>query len=601
VNRGIVAVTIVTSLFGACAGEEPLRIGTKNFAEQRILGALLQQLLAAAQQPVRPPIDCGGTFDCHQALRSGRIDLLVEYTGTGWLHLRGRRDQPQRSLPRLRHAYREIGLEWLEPLGFDNGYLLVMPTHRAVAQQLRTISDLSKIAGGLRLACPADFVRRPRDGLASLLEHHGLRQRAAPLVLEQPAERLQAVEEGRADVAVLFGTDGALAARSLAVLEDSLAFFPPYRAVIVVRAASLKRHRGLKRALQPLAGKIETETMRRANYEVQVEGRSPSSVAARLLRREKLIGSAAPRAERVPEVLLAAGQASSRSFTSVAVRAVRAAWPDRPVRVERVRDPAAALAEGTAALAVVDAASFFRPRRKGFRRRRELEAAVVVGRRLIHVLRRHDEGRGLEGRLGLGEMPAGEQRLLRELLATRGLDARTFPSRAALIEALDRKTIDAALLLSPSGEALVARFLSDARRTLAQLQPAASDPPYLRVARIPGETYRGQPLPVETLSEQMVLAAPAPQHGRATQPAGPFAALGVRSPPLTPARLAAMARGAGIAEVPDPVLPSIWNRGALPAGQPPATRIVDRVINVLAIAFAAWLLLLVFRRPDASP
>ncbi len=61
-----------------------IRIGTKNFTEQIILGELLTQLIEARSEiPVEQKQNLGGTFVCFKALQTGDLDLYVEYTGTG--------------------------------------------------------------------------------------------------------------------------------------------------------------------------------------------------------------------------------------------------------------------------------------------------------------------------------------------------------------------------------------------------------------------------------------------------------------------------------------------------------------------------------------
>lgn len=60
-----------------------VRIGTKNFTEQLILGELMAQLIEAhTDLRVERKFNLGGTVICHQALVRGDIDLYPEYTGT---------------------------------------------------------------------------------------------------------------------------------------------------------------------------------------------------------------------------------------------------------------------------------------------------------------------------------------------------------------------------------------------------------------------------------------------------------------------------------------------------------------------------------------
>ena len=72
----------------------PIRVGSKNFTEQILLGELLAQTLEARGVEVER-LNLGGTFICDRAIRSGDIDVYVEYTGTAY------RDLPTAARQRL--------------------------------------------------------------------------------------------------------------------------------------------------------------------------------------------------------------------------------------------------------------------------------------------------------------------------------------------------------------------------------------------------------------------------------------------------------------------------------------------------------------------
>ncbi len=59
-------------------------MGSKNFAESRLLGEMFAQLLEARTDlAVERRLGLAGTQVCFEALRTGAIDLYPEYTGTG--------------------------------------------------------------------------------------------------------------------------------------------------------------------------------------------------------------------------------------------------------------------------------------------------------------------------------------------------------------------------------------------------------------------------------------------------------------------------------------------------------------------------------------
>ena len=58
-------------------------VGSKNFTEQVILGELVAQAhRGRRRRVVDRKLNLGGTFVCDRALRSGDLDVYVEYTGT---------------------------------------------------------------------------------------------------------------------------------------------------------------------------------------------------------------------------------------------------------------------------------------------------------------------------------------------------------------------------------------------------------------------------------------------------------------------------------------------------------------------------------------
>ncbi len=91
---------------------QQIRVGSKNFTEQVILGEIIAQHLEhRLHTPVTRRLNLGGTLLADQALRSGEIDLYPEYTGTA---LAAILKQPVSSnsaevLARVRSAYLRAG------------------------------------------------------------------------------------------------------------------------------------------------------------------------------------------------------------------------------------------------------------------------------------------------------------------------------------------------------------------------------------------------------------------------------------------------------------------------------------------------------------
>ena len=87
-----------------------------------------------------------------------------------------------------------------------------------------------------------------------------------------------AVSEGHVDVVSAFSSDGRIVAFDLMVLEDPLAAFPPYDAVMLLSRSGAEKP-ALVNALAPLVGRLDDTMMREANRRVDLDRRPVAEVA----------------------------------------------------------------------------------------------------------------------------------------------------------------------------------------------------------------------------------------------------------------------------------------------------------------------------------
>lgn len=286
-------------LHAGCAPKgEVIVIGSKNFSEQVLLAELVAQHLEARMGvPVERKVNLGGTLICHQALRAGKIDLYVEYTGTALTAILDQKPSgdPAEVYRRVKEAYaQQFDLEWTEPLGFNNTFAIVVRGEDARRLGLKTISDAAAHAPEWRAGFGYEFMERP-DGFAGLARTYGLQFGQPPRTMELGL-LYRALKEKQVDFVAGNSTDGVIAALDLVVLEDDRKYFPPYEAAPVVRRATLARHPELRGALAELGGKIDEEEMRRMNAAVDGEKRDPKEVAREFLAAE--LSTAAARGGR---------------------------------------------------------------------------------------------------------------------------------------------------------------------------------------------------------------------------------------------------------------------------------------------------------------
>lgn len=267
-----------------------VHIGAKNFTEQFILGELMARLIEERTSlDVRRHPNLGGTMICHGALQNGEIDLYPEYTGTGLTAVLGLGavSDAARALELVREEYsRRFQVEWLEPFGFNNTYAITVRADDAEANGWRTIADLRSRAETLAAGFTAEFSERP-DGYPGLRERYGFRFGSVKDL--DPALMYEAIANGEVDVICAFATDGRIATHNLVPLADDLGFFPPYQAAPVVRQDALRAFPELRRALAPLAGLLDDETMQRLNFQVDDEKSGPRAVAEAFLRERGLL------------------------------------------------------------------------------------------------------------------------------------------------------------------------------------------------------------------------------------------------------------------------------------------------------------------------
>ncbi|NQW38593.1 MAG: glycine/betaine ABC transporter substrate-binding protein, partial [Cyanobacteria bacterium] len=261
-------------------------IGAKGFTEQQLLGELLaQEIEEHTSLQVRREFSLGSTFLCHEAVRQGRVDGYVEYTGTAWSVILKQPSGPGASdraslWNRARRLYAErYGLRMFPSLGFENTFAILI--RRAQGQQLglRTISQAVLPARRWRAAFGYEFLNRG-DGYPGLASRYGLRFAAPPTAMDLGLT-YRALADGRVDLIAGDSTSGLIPALKLQVLLDDRHYFPSYDAVPVFNAASLERHPELVPVLENLAGRISAATMQQLNAAVDLDHQSPELVVRR--------------------------------------------------------------------------------------------------------------------------------------------------------------------------------------------------------------------------------------------------------------------------------------------------------------------------------
>ncbi len=281
-DRTKIVAGLIAILLAGCSRAPHIVVGSKNFTEQLILGEVLaQHIERRLGVEVERKLNLGGTLLAHDALRTGAIDLYPEYTGTA---LTAVLKQPAvkdkaAALNAVRAEYaRRWNLVWLSPLGFNDTFAMMVRGETARRERLSTLSGAS--SRPWKLGVGYEFQQRP-DGLDGLLRTYNLKTDGAPVTMDLGL-LYSALSTRKVDMIAGNSTDGMAAVMDVLILDDDRHYFPPYECAVVVRQETLSRFPKLRGVLEELAGKISDSQMRKLNYRVDGEHRSPAEAAAEL-------------------------------------------------------------------------------------------------------------------------------------------------------------------------------------------------------------------------------------------------------------------------------------------------------------------------------
>ena len=281
---GLYAYTAASFAVERLAGSgRAVTIGAKAFTEQYILSEMMAQRIARETGAPSRTLQSLGSTVAFDALRSGDLDVYVDYSGTIWATIMKRESLPGDRLQVLDEVGRYLrdrhGITLLGSLGFENTYALGMRGAQARALGLERIGQLAAQAPRLEIGGDYEFFQRAE--WKALVRAYGLAFRSERSM--DPALMYQAVAEGEVDVISAFSTDGRIAAYDITLLEDERGVIPPYDAIVLVSRNLAEDRPEVVEALRGLLGAIDADAMRRMNLAVDGEGRSPAEVAAGFL------------------------------------------------------------------------------------------------------------------------------------------------------------------------------------------------------------------------------------------------------------------------------------------------------------------------------
>jgi osmoprotectant transport system substrate-binding protein len=274
-------------------------VGSEGFTEQEVLGNIAMEVLRAADATVIDRTGMGGNEAVRQALEEGEIDLYWEYTATGWLvHL-----SETRSIPDPQAQYEAVkkkdleenDIAWLQPAPGNDTYAIAASQQTQQDLGVESISDLARLVeerpeeATLCFNNEDDF-RSRFDGLPGMERAYGFQFPEENLIEVAVDAVYGAVDEREiCNFGVVFTTSGFIEDLDLQLLEDDEEFFAVYNPSLNIRKDTLDQYPQLEKVFVPISEELDTQTLRRLNYAVDVEGKSPETVAKRWLQNHGFI------------------------------------------------------------------------------------------------------------------------------------------------------------------------------------------------------------------------------------------------------------------------------------------------------------------------
>jgi osmoprotectant transport system substrate-binding protein len=294
-----IAATLALIASAPSQASSPVVVSSKLSSESAMIGEMIRLVLDAAGIPTVDRLKLGATPVVRRALLDGEVDLYVEYTGNGGLFFNMPADPAWKDFGKgyelgARLDYARNRIVWLTPAPASNAWALAVRKDVAGAYHLRTMSDFARwVSGGgqVVLACSAEFANA--GTLRSLEETYGFKLSSDQLIVLAGGETTAMITAAAArtddtNTAMVYGTDGGIAAASLVVLEDDKHDQPIYAPVPLIREAVLREYPQIAALVKPLMESLDRDTLQHLNERVQVDGESIESVARAYLQQKRL-------------------------------------------------------------------------------------------------------------------------------------------------------------------------------------------------------------------------------------------------------------------------------------------------------------------------
>ena len=266
-----------------------ITVGSKDFTEQLVLGEMLVLAYEEAGATVTNRVDLGGTEVNRAALLSGEINVYPEYNGTGWtVHLGN--DDPSDDPDTLTQNVRQQDLadneiRWVGQSPFNNTYGFASRPDLLDNGQPFTMQTMATYLADNpdTLVCmESEFPDRP-DGLILFENATGYTIPSSQQQILDTGIIYTETAAGTCDFGEVFTTDGRIAGLDLNLVDDPGIMILYNVSITMTDALYSQAPDVFDTIANDLLAGLDNETMTELNFQVDIEGETPTSVARNYL------------------------------------------------------------------------------------------------------------------------------------------------------------------------------------------------------------------------------------------------------------------------------------------------------------------------------
>lgn len=288
---GALSAAVLATASRPARAASPVRVGSKLDTEAALLGTIILILLDQAGIPTVNRLRLGTTKILRSAIIAGEVDIYPEYTGNGAFFFNQESDPVWKDAEAGYQRVKQLDdaankIIWLTPAPANNTWGIALRGDVAKQNKLATLDDFARwVKGGgkVLLAASAEFVESPA-ALPAFQQTYGFRlgpDQILVLAGGDTAATERAAAEGTSGVnaAMVYSTDGAIAALELVPLADTKHAQVSYEPAPTIRAAVLAAYPQIPDLLGPAFAALDGDTLRRLNARIAVDGEDVARVA----------------------------------------------------------------------------------------------------------------------------------------------------------------------------------------------------------------------------------------------------------------------------------------------------------------------------------